>query len=94
MPGMASREEMAALSDARGPEFDRQWATLMHAHHRGGLPMTEAVLAETGARQRARAGRRHARQPGLRAHAAGGDRRARRGPGRRDDDEHGEHSYH
>ena len=47
MPGMASREEMAALSDARGAEFDGMWARLMHAHHRGGLPMTEAVLAET-----------------------------------------------
>lgn len=47
MPGMATREEMAALADARGAAFDRQWATLMHAHHGGGLPMTEAVLAET-----------------------------------------------
>ena len=47
MPGMATRAEMAALAEARGPEFDLLWATLMHAHHAGGLPMAEQVLART-----------------------------------------------
>lgn len=47
MPGMATREEMAALAEARGADFDRRWATLMHAHHAGGLPMAEAVLSRT-----------------------------------------------
>jgi uncharacterized protein (DUF305 family) len=93
MPGMASREEMAALSDARGPEFDRQWATLMHAHHRGGLPMTEAVLAETELDSvRALAG-------GMRASQASElmllEEIAERAGGQvGGDDEHGEHSYH
>ena len=47
MPGMATQEEMTALAQARGAEFDRMWAALMHAHHRGGLPMTEAVIERT-----------------------------------------------
>jgi uncharacterized protein (DUF305 family) len=47
MPGMASAEEMSELSQARGDAFDRMWAGLMHTHHSGGLPMTEAVIART-----------------------------------------------
>lgn len=47
MPGMASAPEMAELAEARGDAFDRTWARLMHAHHAGGLPMTEAVLERT-----------------------------------------------
>jgi uncharacterized protein (DUF305 family) len=47
MPGMASPQEMTELGQARGDAFDRMWARLMHAHHSGGLPMTEAVIART-----------------------------------------------
>jgi uncharacterized protein (DUF305 family) len=47
MPGMATDEELRELEQARGTEFDRLFAQLMHAHHRGGLPMTEAVIERT-----------------------------------------------
>lgn len=47
MPGMAGPQEMSELSQAHGDAFDRTWARLMHAHHSGGVPMTEAVLERT-----------------------------------------------
>jgi len=47
MPGMGTREETQELSAARGREFDALWARLMHAHHRGGLPMAEQVIEKS-----------------------------------------------
>lgn len=39
MPGLASDEQMARLHAARGTEADRLFASLMIAHHRGGVEM-------------------------------------------------------
>lgn len=45
MMGMASAEELQALYKARGTEADRIFATLMIAHHKGGLHMAEYAKA-------------------------------------------------
>jgi uncharacterized protein (DUF305 family) len=37
--GMASAEDIARLTQARGTEFDRLWLQLMIAHHQGALEM-------------------------------------------------------
>lgn len=44
MPGMATREQVAQLEQADGPEADRLFLTLMIAHHRGAIEMAEALL--------------------------------------------------
>ncbi|MFF5209337.1 DUF305 domain-containing protein [Streptosporangium sp. NPDC000396] len=44
MPGMATPEQMEALRAASGKDFDRLFLTLMIAHHRGALTMSEQVL--------------------------------------------------
>ena len=46
VPGMASEDEMAALSEASGAEFDRMFAQMMVSHHGGALQMCQEV--ETG----------------------------------------------
>jgi uncharacterized protein (DUF305 family) len=48
MKGMASPEQMKALSQAKGVEFDRQFLTLMIAHHEGAVDMVEKLLKEEG----------------------------------------------
>ncbi|WP_067467951.1 DUF305 domain-containing protein [Nocardia amamiensis] len=45
MPGMMSAEQMAALQAASGPDFDRQWLTMMIEHHTGAIAMAETELA-------------------------------------------------
>lgn len=44
MPGMATRDELAALQQATGTEADRRFLTLMVEHHEGALPMAQALL--------------------------------------------------
>jgi uncharacterized protein (DUF305 family) len=44
MPGMATPEQMSALSAAAGVEAERLFLRLMIAHHRGALEMSEAVI--------------------------------------------------
>jgi uncharacterized protein (DUF305 family) len=44
MPGMATPEQLASLSAASGVEAERLFLTLMIAHHRGALEMSEAVI--------------------------------------------------
>lgn len=44
MPGMASPEELQALSGHSGPEADRMFLRLMIRHHDGGVPMARGVL--------------------------------------------------
>jgi uncharacterized protein (DUF305 family) len=51
MPGMLTPEEMAALSQARGPEFDRLFLELMIKHHLGALQMVDDLFATPGAGQ-------------------------------------------
>ncbi|MGK8522198.1 DUF305 domain-containing protein [Nocardia asteroides] len=46
MPGMMSAEQMAALRSASGPDFDRQWLTMMIEHHAGAITMAEDELAD------------------------------------------------
>lgn len=45
MPGMATEEEMQALTDASGLEFDTMFLQLMADHHSGGLHMAEYAAA-------------------------------------------------
>ncbi|WUI03704.1 DUF305 domain-containing protein [Spirillospora sp. NBC_00431] len=47
MPGMATREQLAALEKASGRAAEVDFLRLMVAHHRGGVAMAEAVLART-----------------------------------------------
>lgn len=46
MPGMMSPEQMTALENATGAEFDRQWMQMMIEHHIGAIDMANTVLAE------------------------------------------------
>ncbi|QDH33523.1 DUF305 domain-containing protein [Porphyrobacter sp. YT40] len=48
MKGMASPDQMAALAAAKGVEFDRQFLTLMIAHHDGAVDMVDDLLREDG----------------------------------------------
>lgn len=48
MKGMASPEQMKALAAAQGVDFDRQFLTLMIAHHEGAVDMVEKLLDEEG----------------------------------------------
>jgi uncharacterized protein (DUF305 family) len=45
MPGMQTPAAVAALTAARGAEFDRKFVTMMTAHHRGALQMAGDVLS-------------------------------------------------
>ena len=47
MPGIATADQIAALAAADGIEAERQFLTLMIAHHIGGVEMAEAVLARS-----------------------------------------------
>lgn len=46
MEGMMTPEQMANLEKLSGPEFDREWITMMIAHHRGAVAMAKTELAE------------------------------------------------
>lgn len=46
MAGMMTDEEMTAMSDARGAEFDRLWLEGMIRHHEGAVAMSDAELAD------------------------------------------------
>lgn len=48
MAGMASPEQMAALAAAKGTDFDRQFLTLMIAHHDGAVKMVDKLFEEDG----------------------------------------------
>jgi len=45
MPGMQPPAALAALTTARGPDFDRKFVAMMTAHHRGALQMAGDVLS-------------------------------------------------
>lgn len=51
MPGMLTDPQMAELSAARGPEFDRLFLTFMIQHHRGAVTMVKALFSNRGAGQ-------------------------------------------
>ncbi len=48
MAGMATPEQMADLAAAESAEFDRQFLTLMIAHHEGAITMVEELLEQPG----------------------------------------------
>ena len=48
MKGMATEAQMASLSAASGVEFDRQFLSLMIAHHEGAIDMVEALMEQPG----------------------------------------------
>lgn len=41
MPGMMSEDEMSALADAEGAEFETMWLEMMVEHHEGALEMAQ-----------------------------------------------------
>lgn len=51
MPGMLSPEQMEALRNAKGAEFDRLFLTGMIQHHEGALTMVAELFATAGAGQ-------------------------------------------
>lgn len=48
MAGMASPAQMAALANANGAEFDRQFLSLMIPHHAGAVEMVEILQKKSG----------------------------------------------
>ncbi|MEU8232682.1 DUF305 domain-containing protein [Actinoplanes sp. NPDC048967] len=44
MPGMQSPADLAALTAARGADFDRKFVAMMTAHHKGAIQMAGDVL--------------------------------------------------
>lgn len=48
MPGMASREDIAALRSMSPADAEVRFLQLMIPHHRGGVDMAKAVLERTG----------------------------------------------
>jgi uncharacterized protein (DUF305 family) len=48
MKGMASPDQMKALAGGKSVDFDRQFLTLMIAHHEGAVDMVEKLLDEDG----------------------------------------------
>lgn len=51
MPGMLTPGQMAQLSAAKGPDFDRLFLTYMIQHHTGALTMVHQLLSSPGAAQ-------------------------------------------
>ncbi|OZF51651.1 DUF305 domain-containing protein [Rhodococcus sp. 14-2470-1a] len=43
--GMMTQQDMDTLAGLTGPEFDRQWSTMMIAHHTGAIEMAQAEIA-------------------------------------------------
>jgi uncharacterized protein (DUF305 family) len=46
MPGMMSDADMAKLSAAKGKDFDKQFCTMMIAHHQGAISMANDEIAK------------------------------------------------
>ena len=51
MPGMLTEDQMRQLDQARGPEFDRLFLTLMIQHHKGAVSMVKDLFGSRGAGQ-------------------------------------------
>ncbi|NMD54149.1 MULTISPECIES: DUF305 domain-containing protein [Tsukamurella] len=46
MDGMMTPAQMAKLGSLRGADFDREWLTMMIAHHKGAITMADTELAK------------------------------------------------
>lgn len=51
MPGMLTQEQMDALKNAKGEEFDRLFLTGMIQHHKGALTMVDELFNTAGSGQ-------------------------------------------
>lgn len=51
MPGMLSDEQMEALRNAKGAEFDKLFLSGMIQHHKGALVMVDDLFKSAGAGQ-------------------------------------------
>ena len=58
MRGMATPEQIEALTDASATNFDRQFLTLMITHHEGALQMVDELLEQPAASEVASEARR------------------------------------
>lgn len=45
--GMMTDQDMTALMDSSGAEFDRMWLAMMIAHHKGAIEMAQTAKADT-----------------------------------------------
>lgn len=45
--GMMSDQDMTALMDASGTEFDQMWLAMMIAHHKGAIEMAQQVTSQS-----------------------------------------------
>ena len=45
IPGMMTEDEMHAMGQAEGPEFDRMWIQMMIKHHQGAVAMAKTERA-------------------------------------------------
>ena len=46
MPGMMSAEDMAALEEAKGADFQQMWLEMMIEHHEGAIEMAQTEQSE------------------------------------------------
>ncbi len=46
MPGMMTAADMTSLGKAKAAEFDKAWATMMIAHHKGAIEMANTVIKD------------------------------------------------
>lgn len=46
MDGMMTEDQMNKLGSLRGADFDREWLTMMIAHHKGAITMADDELAQ------------------------------------------------
>ena len=46
MPGMMTAVDMTSLGKAKAAEFDKVWATMMIAHHKGAIDMANTVIKD------------------------------------------------
>jgi uncharacterized protein (DUF305 family) len=46
MPGMMTADDMAALEDATGAEFQAMWLEMMIEHHEGAVEMAQTQQAD------------------------------------------------
>ncbi|WP_269087523.1 DUF305 domain-containing protein [Rathayibacter sp. VKM Ac-2630] len=47
MPGLATPDQIRALTASSGRDLDRMFLELMIAHHRGAIDMAEALLSRS-----------------------------------------------
>ena len=51
MPGMLTPEQLTALNDTRGKDFDRRFLESMIQHHQGAITMVQKLFQSQGATQ-------------------------------------------